>query len=290
MTHQISNNILTVAIAEKGAELQSIVNNNTGLEYMWGADPAFWAKKSPVLFPIVGGLLNNQYTYEKKVYHLNRHGFAREEVFTCTEKTGNAITFTLVDSEQTRENYPFSFNFSVTYTLNDNTVNVTYTVKNTGEKPMLFSVGGHPAFRVPVAESTNFTDYHLEFSHTEDAGRYPLDASGQVETFTTPVLNNTNTLPLTKLLFYQDALVFKHLQSNSISIKSNTTPHGLTVRFDGFPYMGIWSAKDADFVCIEPWCGVADGVNTTGDLQDKEGINHLTPEEVFERTWSVEVY
>lgn len=290
MTHQISNNILTVSIAEKGAELQSIVNSNTGLEYMWSGDAAFWGKKSPVLFPIVGGLLNNQYTYEKRVYHLNRHGFAREEVFTVTDKTAGSITFTLVDSEQTRENYPFAFNFSLTYTLTANKINVTYNVKNIDEKQLLFSVGGHPAFKVPVAPGTAFTDYYLHFSSVENAGRYPLDAGGQLETFTTPVLNNTDTMPLTKQLFYKDALVFKHLKSTAISIKSNTTPHGLTVHFEGFPFMGIWNAKDADFVCIEPWCGIADSVDTTGELQEKEGINQLAPGEVFERTWSVEVF
>lgn len=290
MIHTITNSVLTVSIAAKGAELQSIVNNNTGLEYMWNADPAFWAKKSPVLFPIVGGLKNNHYTYNGEAYTLGRHGFARELDFTVTNQTADSITFTLVDSEETLQHYPFHFNFSLTYTLQENTVHVTYTVKNTGDDALLFSVGGHPAFKVPVAPGTNFNDYYLAFSNVEEAGRYPLDAGGQVETYTTPVLNNTDRLPLTKELFYQDALVFKHLQSTSIAIKSDNTPHGLTVHFSGFPYMGIWNFKDADFVCIEPWCGIADAVNTTGNLQDKEGINNLPAGETFERTWSVEVY
>jgi len=290
MIYTITNSVLTVSIAAKGAELQSIVNNNTGLEYMWNADPAFWSKKSPVLFPIVGGLKNNQYTYNGQAYSLNRHGFAREAEFTVTAQTGDSITFTLADSEETLKNYPFHFNFSLTYTLQENSVHVTYTVKNTGGEDMLFSTGGHPAFKVPIAPGTSFNDYYLAFSNVENAGRWPLDAGGQVETYTTPLLNNTDILPLTKELFYQDALVFKHLQSTSIAIKSNRTPHGLTVHFKGFPYMGIWNFKDADFVCIEPWCGIADSVNTTGKLQDKEGINTLTPGQTFERTWSVEVY
>jgi len=290
MIHTITNNTLTVSIAEKGAELQSIINNNTGIDYMWNADPAFWSKKSPVLFPIVGGLLDNAYTYEGNTYHLNRHGFAREAPFKVTAKGADNITFTIVDSEETLKNYPFNFSFSVTYTLMGSTVNVTYSVSNKDDKPMWFSVGGHPAFKVPVAEGTSFNDYYLEFSQTETAGRWPLSAGGQVETFTTPVLDNTNTLPLTKELFYQDALVFKHLKSTSISIKSKATAHGLTVTFNGFPYMGIWNFKDANFVCIEPWCGIADSVNTTGVLQEKEGINELAPGDTFERTWSVAVF
>lgn len=287
--HTITNNTLTVSIAEKGAELQSIVNHNTGLEYMWGAGPE-WAKKSPVLFPIVGGLQHNQYTYNGNTYTLGRHGFARDSVFTVTAQQEDAITFTLTDSEETLRNYPFTFHFSVGYKLVDNAVQVTYTVQNTGDKPLLFSVGGHPAFKVPVAPGTAFTDYYLEFSHTENAGRWPLSPGGQIEKHTTPLLENTQVLPLTKDLFYADALVFKHLQSDAISIKSAVTPHGLTVRYTDFPYMGIWNAKDADFVCIEPWCGIADSVDASGKLQEKEAINSLEPGAAFERMWQVAVF
>ena len=148
----------------------------------------------------------------------------------------------------------------------------------------MFSVGAHPAFRVPIADGTVFEDYQLLFSHVENAGTWPLSAGGQVENFTTPLLDNTNLLPLAKALFYKDALVFKHLASNAISIVSQKTPHGLRVEFNGFPYMGIWNAKDADFVCIEPWCGIADSVTATGQLAEKEGINALNTGEVFERT------
>ncbi len=290
MIHQLNNEILAVAIAEKGAELQSIVNKTTGIEHMWSADPAYWAKHSPVLFPIVGGLKDNQYTYNDKTYSLGRHGFARDMEFAVTEKTDSSITFTLTDSAATLGKYPFHFSFSVKYTLDANKVLVSYIVKNTGSKTLLFSVGGHPAFKVPVAEGTTFDDYKLLFNQVETAGKWPLSPEGQVETHTEALLQNTSTLPLTKELFYQDALVFKHLASTSISIVSDKTPHGLKVEFHDFPYMGIWAAKDANFVCIEPWCGIADSVNTTGELTEKEGINALQTQEVFERTWSVEVF
>jgi len=290
MTHQLTNNILTVSIAEKGAELQSIVINSTGIEYMWGADPAFWAKKSPVLFPIVGGLKNNQYRYGGNTYTLGRHGFARDMDFRVTEHSPSTITFTLAETAETLEKYPFAFQFSVKYVLDGNKLSVSYLVQNTGDKTMLFSVGAHPAFKVPVAEGTVFEDYFLQFSHVENAGTWPLSPGGQIETFTTPLLDNTDVLPLTKPLFYKDALVFKHLMSNAISIVSNKTPHGLRVVFNGFPYMGIWNAKDANFVCIEPWCGIADSVTASGELIEKEGINALPTGGVFERTWSVEVF
>lgn len=290
MIYQIHNNILAVAVTTKGAELQSIISKDTGIDYMWSGDPAFWGKKSPVLFPIVGGLKNNQYRHNGNTYTLGRHGFARDMEFTVTEQLKESISFTLADSEETLKNYPFHFNFSVTYTLQENIVQVTYTVKNTGNEALLFSVGGHPAFGVPLADDTAYADYYLQFSHTETAGRWPLSPSGQIEDYTTPLLNHTNKLPLTKQLFYEDALVFKHLNSDSITIKSDATTYGLTVRFNEFPYIGIWAAKDADFVCIEPWCGIADSVNASGELAEKEGINRLNPGELFVRTWSVELF
>ncbi|HVX50306.1 MAG TPA: aldose 1-epimerase family protein [Chitinophagaceae bacterium] len=290
MIYTIQNSYVSAAIAAQGAELQSLINKNTGIEYMWGADPAFWAKTSPVLFPVVGGLKNDQYTYNGHTYTLGRHGFARYREFTVTAQQKDSVTFTLMADDNTLQHYPFYFSFSVTYTLRQNTLHVTYTVNNTGDTILLFSVGGHPAFKVPVTGGTEFIDYYLHFNHIEGIGRWPLSATGQVEKHTEPVLENNDILPLTKQLFYKDALVFKHLKSDAITLKSNKTPHGLTVTFKGFPYMGIWSFKDADFICIEPWCGIADSVDATGNLSEKEGINSLPPGQLFERTWSIEVF
>ncbi len=141
---------------------------------------------------------------------------------------------------------------------------LTFTVENTGSENLLFSVGAHPAFAVPLANETKYQDYYLKFSQNEHAGIWPLSAEGLIESTPTPLLKNEQRLPLKKELFYNDALVFKNLKSNSISIASDRTPHGLQVDFTGFPYIGIWAAKDADFVCIEPWFGITDSVNVTG--------------------------
>lgn len=290
MIYSIQNNELSVAIASKGAELQSIIHKDFGLEYLWSGDSAYWAKKSPVLFPIVGGLKNNSYSYQGNTYHLPRHGFARDMIFTVTAKQEDEITFTLLSTKETFAKYPFQFSFSVNYSLHKNKINVTYTIENTGGKIMLFSVGAHPAFKLPLIEGTEFEDYYLQFSSLENAGCWPLSADGLIENFTIPVLENTVKLPLVKSLFYEDALVFKHLQSNCISILSNKTTHGLNVIFNGFPYMGIWNAKSADFICIEPWCGIADSVTASGSLVDKEGINPLSPAQIFARTWIIELF
>ncbi|PUZ20722.1 Galactose mutarotase [Chitinophaga costaii] len=284
---QISNDRLQVSIAEKGAELQHIVRTDLQQEYLWNADPAFWAKKSPVLFPIVGGLKNNNYTFKEKTYSLGRHGFARDLVFTVTAQAATSITLELGDTADSRSRYPFPFLFAITYTLSGTTLQVKYHVKNPGAEPLYFSVGGHPAFKVPLVPGTTYEDYRLEFNHVENAGRWPLSAEGLVQEAPAPLLENTNTLPLKKELFAEDALVFKHLQSDVVTLKSNATPRGLRFHFAGFPYLGIWAAPNADFVCIEPWCGIADSVNASGDLTRKEGIITLEANGVFERQWEV---
>lgn len=288
--YSLSNDVLKISVSAKGAELQSIQHTGTGLEYMWSGDPAFWGKKSPVLFPIVGGLKNNTYQYKGKDYTLGRHGFARERDFTVTVQTENSLTFSLEADSATLQVYPFPFRFSVIYTLEQNTITVTYKAENNGDELMYFSVGAHPAFAVPLVKGTGYTDYYLLFSRKEHSGKWPLSPEGLIRKEPVALLDNTNTLPLTKELFYGDALVFKDLVSNSISIVSDKTKHGLRLQYDDFPYMGIWSAKNANFVCIEPWCGIADSVDTSGDLTDKEGIHSLSPDESFTRSWRVEIF
>ena len=287
--HTLSNEILEIKIAARGAELQSIYNNQTRLEYMWHAGTE-WPKKSPVLFPVVGGLKNNTYSFKNKTYTLSRHGFAREMNFELINQTNNSLTFLLKENAATLLQYPFAFSFYVKYTLHTNNVNISYIVENHTEEKLYFSVGAHPAFAVPLIDGTSYEDYFLEFETKEDAPRWPISAEGLIESNSIPFIKNDRKLTLTKDLFLEDALVFKNLASKKISMKSDKTPHGLTVSFDGFPYMGIWAAKNANFVCIEPWCGIADSVNATGKLEDKEGINILRKGESFERSFGVEVY
>ncbi|HEY6976060.1 MAG TPA: aldose 1-epimerase family protein, partial [Chitinophagaceae bacterium] len=263
MIYSLQNNILSVAISTMGAELQSIIHKDFGLEYMWSGDPKFWGKRSPVLFPIVGGLKNDSYIYKKKNYRLNRHGFARDMEFEVTDHNEESIIFRLSSNEETFAKYPFKFTFSVQYKLDSNRLSVTYAVRNTGEEEMLFSVGGHPAFKVPLVNGTTFEDYFLEFNHFENASRWPLSKEGLIEDAPVQIIEHTDKLPLKKSLFYEDALVFKHLVSKSAYILSSKTSHGLKVNFHGFPYLGVWSARDADFVCIEPWCGIADSVHVS---------------------------
>ena len=211
-------------------------------------------------------------------------------VFEVTHQAADTIVFTLNSSAETLRKYPFHFQFSVQYTLYHNQLSVEYIVENTGAEMLLFSVGGHPAFQLPLVQGTAFDDYYLLFDHTENIGRWPLSAEGLIEKNTIPFLHNTSQLPLTKELFFEDAIVFKNLQSQAISIQSNQTTHGLKLHFKGFPYLGIWSAKNANFVCIEPWLGIADSVDASGNLADKEGIHSLPAHQSYRKGWSVDFF
>ncbi|HMO62103.1 MAG TPA: aldose 1-epimerase family protein [Ferruginibacter sp.] len=288
--HEISNEQLRIQIVSKGAELQSVLNKNNGIEYLWQGDAAYWGKRSPVLFPIVGGLKKNQFLHNGKAYTMLRHGFARDREFPVTQQQPNSISFQLGSDAESMAVYPFEFVFTITYSISNNTLQCNYCVVNTGTSTMYFSVGAHPAFNVPLGQNTEFSDWRLEFSSIENTARWPLSEDGLLLTQPEACLNNTLVLPLKKELFYTDALVFKQLQSTTIALANNASPYGLKLHAEGFPYYGIWSAKNANFICLEPWCGVADGINSSGELKNKEGINPLEPGDSFNRAWTVEVF
>ena len=286
----ISSENLTATINDQGAEIVSIHSNTKNIDYLWNGNPDVWPKTSPVLFPIIGGLKENKYTYKGVEYSLGRHGFCRENVFTVTEQTKSVITFTLESDTKTLAVYPFAFKFSVKHEIKDNQLFVSYIVENTDSKSMLFSVGAHPGFNVPLHNTSNFKDYYLLFSQVENTGRYLINKEGLIENKATPFLDKTDRLLLTNDIFYNDAIVFKSLKSTSISLLSNTSEYGLKYTFHGFPYMGIWQPKDAPFLCIEPWCGLGDTVGSNYAIEEKEGINKLPPGETFVRSWDVEFF
>lgn len=286
----LQNDRLTVQLNPLGAELHSLYYHPAQLDYLWSGDPLYWGKKSPILFPIVGTLKNNTFIYRGKPYHLNRHGFAREQMFHIIHRDDQLASFTFASDEKTRLCYPFDFILQVNYHLNGSSLTVNYVVHNTGQEAMFFSLGGHPAFAVPLEKALAYEDYFLAFEAEEYAPRWRINAEGLLTEPDDLFLKQTNILSLKKSLFAEDALVFKHLNSSKVSLVSHSGQRGLKFDYTGFPYLGIWAAKNADFVCIEPWCGLADSVSANQQLDEKEGIIKLEPAEVWQRKWSVEVY
>jgi galactose mutarotase-like enzyme len=288
--YQIESDQLAIRIAPKGAELKNVFHNVFDIEYMWGADPSFWAKTSPVLFPIVGTLKNNTYYHKGHAYALTRHGFARDKTFQITEQRKNFVALSITSDADTLAAYPFRFAFSIFYEVRNTELTVTYLVQNTGHEAMFFSVGGHPAFKVPLVTGTAYEDYKLVFEKLETLERWPISKEGLVEKQPQALLKQSNALPLRKELFAKDALVLKHLQSNWVRLSSDKTEHGLQFTFTSFPYLGLWAAPGADFLCIEPWCGIADSVDTDQQLEHKEGIIRLEKAASFNAQWNVQFY
>lgn len=283
----LENNSLTVKILEKGAELCSIVCKASGTEYLWQADPDVWAKHSPVLFPIVGTLRNDTYVHKGTSYAMGRHGFARDRQFSVTGQDADRVILELQADETTLRQYPFLFRLQICYTLTNTTLEVAYSVANKGAETMYFSIGGHPAFRLPINSDLQFEDYNLQFEHTEQADIYPLGAEGHLLAEGIPFLNNTDRIALQKSLFYQDALIFKKLKSKKVRLVSEKDTRNVEVSFESFPFLGIWSKPDADFVCIEPWQGITDAQDASGSLAEKEGICTLAPQEQWQASWQV---
>ncbi|GAC1708727.1 MAG: aldose 1-epimerase family protein [Flavisolibacter sp.] len=286
----IENDTLKVVIDKRGAEIKSILHKREGIEYMWGGDPAFWSKTSPVLFPVVGALKGNSYKYNDKSYHLPRHGFAREKEFKIQEQKSGSIIFYIESDVQTMEVYPFDFRLFIAYNLVGNALSVTYRVGNRGGGIMLFSLGGHPAFKIPLVENTAYEDYRLRFEKIETVQRWLVSQEGLIEKKSEPLLDQSQFLDLKKQLFIKDAIVIKKLKSIWVQLESNKTSHGLKFIFKGFPFLGLWAAPGADFLCIEPWCGIADSVDTDQQLGHKEGILQLPAGQQFEVTWEVQCY
>lgn len=286
----LENEHLKASFSNKGAELQSLVNKKNGINYLWSGDANYWAKFSPVLFPIVGALKNNTYYFEGKAYELSRHGFARDHDFEALSVSNNEIVFKLSHNEETLKNYPFQFILQLRYTLQESSLTCKYEITNpSGNSPLYFSIGAHPAFAVPLANNLHYTDYFLKFNKDHILQSYKI-SDNLLTHETTEIKLTENRLPLQHELFYDDALVFKSLKSDCISICSEKDKHGLHFKFKDFPFFGIWAAKDANFVCLEPWCGIADSINHQQDLKKKEGIIELTAQQSWERKWEIDCF
>ncbi|MBF4491397.1 aldose 1-epimerase family protein [Flavobacterium sp. MR2016-29] len=282
MNTTISNSKLKASIKHSGAELFSL-KNNQDKEFIWEGNPDFWGKHSPVLFPIVGTLKNNTYTINEKEYQLSRHGFARDMEFELIAKTDNSASFSLKSNEETLKKYPFNFELQLIYTLEETSLEIAYKVINKGETQIPFSIGAHPAIALPE----NFENYAFEFEK-EEILRYNLLENDLISNKTEILAAKENLVPLNYKLFENDALVFKNLQSNSLTILENSKPY-VKVEFEDFPSLGIWTKDQAPFVCIEPWFGYSDTADNSGDLFKKEGIIILDVHQTFHSKFSITI-
>ncbi len=264
-----------------GAELESFYKDD--INYIWTIDEHYWNRTSPVLFPIVGRLKNDTYTVDGKKYNLPRHGFARNYEFNVIAYSDNSVLFSLKSNEETLKIYPFEFELQLHYSLNQNELMAGYKVINHSNQKMPFNIGAHPAFSIP----TDFEEYSLQFNQNDLFTTYHLEN----ELFngkSTLIENTDNTIRLEYALFEKDALVFKNLHSTSVSILKNNKSY-ITVNYEDFPYLGIWTKVNAPFLCIEPWMGHADNTTANGFIFEKESIQILYPNKTFECNFRIKI-
>ncbi len=272
----------TAKIISMGAELKSLTVG--GRELMWRADPAFWGKTSPLLFPMIGTLKDGKTIINGAEYRISKHGFARDLEFVPEIANGSSAQFSLEQNNYTKEMFPFDFKFTVRYTLKEDGLAITYRVRNNSGTDMPFCIGAHPAF----ACDGDMRDYRLEFAKLETAAcpLYNLETGLHEENNRTPLLNEENVLPLSHELFYKDVCYFDAPRSRSVTLFDKEN-RGIRVDFPDFSSLGIWQAKDAPFLCIEPWCGSADFDDCTGIFADKRGAIVLPPEQEKAFTYSI---
>ena len=280
----IQNRWLTACFQELGAELKSL--QYEGREYIWGGDPAVWAGSCPLLFPICGALKEDAYILDSGRYTLKRHGFARNSLFAVENTTADAVTFCLKDSEGTRAAYPFAFQLLVTYRLVERALQVTYEVINRDANPMYFSIGSHEGYLCPEG----IEEYEIHFPEAETLAAYRLEDNLVGDT-TEPVMEDSHILPLRYADFDADARIFKTHRSRSVQLRRKDGGRAVQVTFEGCPYLLLWTKPGAaaPYICIEPWCGIADSIHTDQNLKTKEGIETLAPGETFVRTHSIEI-
>lgn len=277
-THHLKNNLLSLSVNSFGAELISL-KNNSGHELIWQADKNIWPRYAPVLFPIVGKLKNDQYTYQNKTYTLSQHGFARDKEFILIHKSETKLQFELTANKETLVNYPFHFSLIISYEVLKNKLIISYKVFNPDAKELLFSIGAHPGFNCKRVNGESLSDLELEFPNTNELTAEKLN-NGLLSNETYKVKLNDHKLELNKELFENDALVFKNSQIKEVILSSKKSDQKVGFNCENWPYFGIWTKKGCDdFICLEPWFGIADSQNADGKLEGKEGILRLKPYE-----------
>lgn len=285
----ISSGNVSAQIDATGAQLMSLKLGEG--EYLWQGDERFWPRRAPVLFPIVGVLRNGFATSAQGEVHLERHGIARLYDHVIVEQTPSSVTYELVSSDETRAAYPFDFRLNMTYAVDGEKLVQTFSVTNTGEVDLPFTFGGHPAFNVPVpgCEGESFSDYELVFPEKWTAVVPTIDETGMHD-FSSPheLFRDSDRMALShELIERLLTVVFVDVPGSDVTLVG-PSGHGVEVSFDGFGFLGVWTASsDAPFVAIEPWVGCATAYDESDVFEEKRGTIVLAPGETCEKSFSM---
>ena len=289
MIYEISNEFLKVKVNTLGGELMSVQRD--GVEYLWQGDPRYWRNRAINLFPICGRLVEGKYTYRGKTYEMKIHGFVNDSEMELYAITKDTVAFRLRPNERTQKEYPFDFTYRVFYVLEGNTLKVRYRVRNKGFQPLIFSVGGHPGFNVPLEPGLTFEDYRLEFACQKPAEQVLMSPDCFVtgERKLLP-LENGVSLPLRHELFDDDAVVLAEM-CKKVTLRSDKGRRAVTVAYPDMTYLGLWHRPktDAPYVCIEPWSALPSYAGKVDDLETKPDMTVLDTGEVYRNEWTMTI-
>ncbi len=291
MEHILENDVIRLKTVSAGAEMKSLIRKSDGQEFLWEADPKFWGRTAPVLFPLVGKVKDDHYIENGKEYEMHQHGFARDMEFEVVSETGKSIVYVLRADDETKKVYPYEFELFITYTIVDNKVKVEWKVINPSDETIYFSIGGHPAFACPLNKQEKQSDYSFEIESKENNIVCNKFSDGYVTGDKYQVELKENKLPVSDNLFDNDALVVEDTQAEKVSLIDAQGNKYLTVSFAALVF-GLWSPpkKNAPFVCIEPWYGRCDSINYKGEWKNREWGNKLEAGKEFKGGFGIDIY
>lgn len=288
--YKIENDTLKVEVNKTGAELFSLFHKSSQTEYLWQGNETFWGSRAPVLFPIIGALKQGEIWIKGKKCSIPKHGIIRKNEELSAEQINDGhVRFMLEGNSTYNEIYPYKFSFALDFMLEENSLTVQFTVTNKDEDAMHFSLGGHPAFCCPLTPEDQYEDYELEFEQPEQFLSSRINAEGLLMEQKESVAEPSKTLSLTKSMFDKDALIFTDLKSRNVSLKKKTGEKIVTVSYPAFPHLGIWSKPGAPFICIEPWIGYNDPIQTTQKIEQKPGMIKLESGKSFEAAFTISI-
>lgn len=286
---KLENERYVVTFVEKGGEIQSFTDKETGIQYMWQGNEEHWSGKNPSLFPMVGNTYTQDYEIDGKRYAMKNHGLIRYADLHCMKNDGKQVVMELNSDDHTKKQYPFDFHYEIAYELKDNMLTITYHITNTGDSVMPFSFGLHPGFNCPLCEGECFEDYTMRFSNPEKMQQLVFDINKKEDYKLIDV--ELEEIPCNYDVFEKYAtLIYKGAKSAYLTLEGKKG-HGVKLSIAGYPYLALWTAKKgAPFVCLEPWYGHADFSEVKEDFYHREGTMLLSPQKTFTTAYTIEVF
>lgn len=282
MVFKAENEFVSIEVKKYGAELSSYKSKESGIEYLWQGNPDVWYGQSPILFPIIGQILDNKFRYDGIEYEMAKHGIARKRDFELKESSEDFLVLSQSWDKETLKQYPFKYILDIEFRLEGKKINVIHTVKNVDDKTMYFSIGAHPGFNCKIGD-------YLEFAENETLTCEKINPDSILDGIHYPTLSDEKVFTITKDVFDKDAHILSGMKSDTLYLKSDTRKEVIKFYFGHCPYLGVWAKPGAEYVCIEPWYGINDSYDKKDDISQKRAIESLAPDNEFKFNWTAEI-